>query len=328
MPLTSQIVPYDPEWPVRFETEAARLRSIFGVGRFEIHHVGSTAVPGLAAKPEIDILAVYHGAEISASTDRQLKDLGYRRGGDLTPGHHFFKRDVDGVRTHKLHLIQAFHPKIAHLLTFRDNLRANEVLRSEYEKLKLRLERENVSGIREYLDGKEPFIDAVVLGRPFEDLAKGSAPRPIYVAVEAADQPDIDRLLAISDAVAARLYPGEFRRPLTGRALSHTDASTFVARDASGQALGCAALMDLSDGAVELKRMIVEPEHAGQGVGRALLLAILQAARDRGIRRVLLEVGIRNVEARRLYESAGFRERGPFGRYIDSPIASFMEIAL
>ena len=150
----------------------------------------------------------------------------------------------------------------------------------------------------------------------------------ISVAAELADQPAIQHLLDLSDVIAAGLYPGAFRQSLTAAALARPDISVFVARNASARALGCAALMDMPNGAAELKRMIVEPEYAGQGVGRALLLAILQAARDRGIRCVLLEVGIRNVEARRLYESAGFRERGPFGRYIDSPIASFMEIAL
>ncbi len=328
MPLTSQIAPYDPEWPDRFEKEAARLRSVFAIGRFEIHHVGSTAVPGLAAKPEIDILAIYHGAEISASTEQQLKDLGYRRGGDLTPAHHFFKRDVDGVRTHKLHVIKASHPKIAHLLTFRDKLRVNEVLRGEYEQLKLRLERENISGIREYLDGKEPFIDAIVAGGSFDHVANGLATMTIDVAVVAADQAEIDRLLALSDAVALRLYPGAFRQPLTAAALARPDISVFVARDDAGRALGCAALVDLLEGVAELKRMIVDPDHAGQGVGRALLLAVLQVAKERGIHSVLLEVGIRNVDARRLYESVGFRDRGPFGRYEQTPIATFMQIDL
>ncbi|MCZ8177639.1 MAG: GNAT family N-acetyltransferase [Rhizobium sp.] len=87
-------------------------------------------------------------------------------------------------------------------------------------------------------------------------------------------------------------------------------------------------MVDLSDGTAELKRMIVDPEHAGQGIGRALLLAILQAARERGIPAVLLEVGIRNIEARRLYESVGFRDRGPFGTYCQTPIATFMEMDL
>lgn len=328
MPLTNQIAPYDPEWPDCFQKEAVRLKSVFGSGRFEIHHIGSTAVPGLAAKPEIDILAVYHEVEISPSTEQQLKDLGYRRGGDLTPGHHFFKRDVDGVRTHKLHVIKASHPKIAHLLTFRDTLRANNALRSQYEQLKLRLERENTSGIREYLDGKEPFIDAIVAGGSVHHVANGLATTTVDVAVEAADQAEIDKLLALSDAVAARLYPGEFRRPITGNALADTEAIMFVARNEAGLALSCAALLDLGNGAAELKRMIVDPEHTGKGVGRSLLRAILQEARERGISTILLEVGIHNVAARRLYEQVGFRDRGPFGHYRQTPIATFMEIDL
>ncbi|MGC4410202.1 GNAT family N-acetyltransferase [Rhizobium rosettiformans] len=150
----------------------------------------------------------------------------------------------------------------------------------------------------------------------------------LLTAVEPADQPEIQRLLDLSDAVAARLYPGAFRQSLTAARLALPSVTLFVARDAFGQALGCAALMDLSDGVVELKRMIVDPVHAGKGVGRSLLSAILQAARERGLRSVVLEVGIRNVAARRLYESLGFRDRGPFGNYRQTPIATFMQIDL
>lgn len=148
----------------------------------------------------------------------------------------------------------------------------------------------------------------------------------LVIDVEPADQPEIQRLLGLSDAVAARLYPGAFRQSLTAASLALPSVALFVARDASGQALGCAALVDLSDGTAELKRMIVDPDHARRGVGRSLLLAILQAARAQGIRSVLLEVGIRNVEARRLYESVGFRDLGPFGSYEQTPIATFMQI--
>ncbi|MFN3502722.1 MAG: GNAT family N-acetyltransferase [Allorhizobium sp.] len=150
----------------------------------------------------------------------------------------------------------------------------------------------------------------------------------LLIAVEPADQPEIQRLLDLSDAVAARLYPGAFRQSLTAARLALPSVTLFVARDAFGQALGCAALMDLSDGVVELKRMIVDPVHAGKGVGRSLLSAILQAARERGLRSVVLEVGIRNVAARRLYESLGFRDRDPFGNYRQTPIATFMQIDL
>jgi putative acetyltransferase len=153
-------------------------------------------------------------------------------------------------------------------------------------------------------------------------------PLSLVVAIEPPDQPAVATLLALSDAVAARLYPGAFRQPLNPATLSRPDFTLFVARNTQGQALGCAALLDLADGTGELKRMIVDPDHAGQGVGRHIVTAILQSARQRALRAVLLEVGIRNVEARRLYEHAGFRDRGPFGRYEQTPIATFMEITL
>lgn len=154
------------------------------------------------------------------------------------------------------------------------------------------------------------------------------SPRSCVVAIELPNQPEIQHLLDLSDAVAARLYPGAFRLPLNAVSLDRSDVVLLVARNPSGRALGCAALMELPDGTAELKRMIVDLDHAGQGVGRSLLLAILQAAKERGILSLLLEVGIRNVEARRLYESLGFRDRGPFGSYEQTPIATFMQIDL
>jgi len=108
------------------------------------------------------------------------------------------------------------------------------------------------------------------------------------VATEPADQAEIQRLLALSDSVAARLYPGAFRQPLKADTLGRPGVALFVARDQTARALGFAALLDLSDGTAELKRMIVDPDYAGQGVGRSLLLAILQAARERGFTAVLL----------------------------------------
>ncbi|MDQ0422532.1 putative acetyltransferase [Peteryoungia aggregata LMG 23059] len=150
----------------------------------------------------------------------------------------------------------------------------------------------------------------------------------VQVSAEPADQPDIQRLLDLSDAVAARLYPGAFRQPLTAASLARPGVTLFVARDGQAWALGCAALFDLADGTAELKRMIVDPDHAGRGVGHSLLQAVLHQAASSGFAQILLEVGIRNVEARRLYERAGFRDRGPFAAYRQTPIATFMQIDL
>ena len=162
MPLTSSITPYNPRWPQQFEEEAARLRPALGAGLIAMHHVGSTSVPDLAAKPEIDVLVVMNDVDQVDDLDKALRSLEYRRGGDLSPGHLFFKRDRGGVRTHKVHVCRLGHPKINEMLRFRDHLRANETVRAEYQALKLGLEAKNETGITEYLAGKAPFIEAVL----------------------------------------------------------------------------------------------------------------------------------------------------------------------
>lgn len=167
MALTSQISDYDDQWPCLFEAEKTRLKKIFDAKSVEIHHVGSTAVPGLAAKPEIDLLVVVsdHGAE--ARIDQAMASLGYIRGKNLSEGHHFYRRDVGGVRTHKVHVCLRQHWQISRMLRFRDMLRLNEDLRQEYQNLKLELESANKHGIKEYLARKAPFIDALVGPPPY-----------------------------------------------------------------------------------------------------------------------------------------------------------------
>ncbi|MBR0962059.1 GrpB family protein [Bradyrhizobium japonicum] len=162
MPLTSPIKPYDPTWPQQYAAEEARLKPIFSSALIGIHHVGSTAVPELAAKAEIDVLAVVRSDSGLEDWSRSLATLGYRRGGDLSAGHHFFKRDVNGARTHKLHVCLDGHGQIARMLKFRDHLRQHAGDRSRYQDLKLRLERENSSGIRQYLIAKDPFIQDIL----------------------------------------------------------------------------------------------------------------------------------------------------------------------
>ena len=163
MPLTSAIIDYDERWPRLFEEEAARLRPVFGEACVDLHHVGSTAVVGLAAKPEIDILVVVSDTENLDHWQAALLNLGYRRGGDLMDGHHFFKRDVGGKRTHKLHVCGFGHPQILRMLRIRDHLSSNAEDREAYEALKLRLEQENRTGIGEYLEGKTPFLNELYL---------------------------------------------------------------------------------------------------------------------------------------------------------------------
>ena len=148
----------------------------------------------------------------------------------------------------------------------------------------------------------------------------------LTVRVESPLQEAVAALLAQSDAVAARLYPGEPRRPITTGSLARPGVRVLVARGApDGSALGCCALLDRGDGTVELKRMIVDEAARGRGVGAALLDAAGSEAQRLGARSVLLEVGTRNIAAQALYRRGGFTPREAFAPYIPSPISIFLE---
>lgn len=148
-----------------FASEKERIQAAFGPELVCIYHVGSTAVPGLAAKPEIDLLVKVSQHREEANVAKMMKLLGYVRGKDLSQGHHFYRRDADGMRTHKVHVCPKGHFQIARMLRFRDLLRADEALRQRYQDLKLQLEEANEHGIKEYLAQKAPFIDSI-LGPP------------------------------------------------------------------------------------------------------------------------------------------------------------------
>lgn len=162
MPLTSRISVYDARWPAQFAAESKRLAAAFGSELVAIHHIGSTAVPGLSAKPEIDVLVEVSNHWAEPERDRILTTLGYVRGKDLYAGHHFYRRNIEGVRTHKLHVCFSGHPQVERMLRFRDLLRQDATLRQRYQDLKLGLEASNTLGIAEYLQKKAPFIDALV----------------------------------------------------------------------------------------------------------------------------------------------------------------------
>ncbi|WP_137819628.1 GrpB family protein [Pseudomonas sp. 2FG] len=162
MALTSKILPYDSSWPARFLAAKQQIAIAFGAELIGIHHVGSTAVPGLAAKPEIDILVEVSEHLNEPSRQNVMGGLGYVRGSDLSEGHHFYRRDVDGVRTHKIHICITGHSQIGRMLRFRERLRRDPAIRQRYQELKLELETSNTGGIGEYLARKAPFIDEVM----------------------------------------------------------------------------------------------------------------------------------------------------------------------
>ncbi len=132
-----RLSPYDPDWPGRFERERALLQEAIGewvVGG--IHHVGSTAVPGLEAKPIIDILVGVRDLDESRACFEPLARLGYLYAPYLPDEMHWFCKPDPSRRTHHLHLVPAGSRRYEEEPAFRDRLRADPTAAGEYAALK------------------------------------------------------------------------------------------------------------------------------------------------------------------------------------------------
>lgn len=160
-----RIVSYDPEWPARFEEERAKLEAAIGPGVVGgIHHVGSTAVPGLDAKPIIDILVGVKDLESSRACFDSLAALGYLYAPYRSEEMHWFCKPDPRHRTHHLHLVPVGSRRYEEELTFRDRLRANPALASEYADLKRNLASRFRDDREGYTDAKSEFISRALGG--------------------------------------------------------------------------------------------------------------------------------------------------------------------
>ncbi len=138
------------------------------------------------------------------------------------------------------------------------------------------------------------------------------------------NRPDVEELLAESDAYSAALYPPEARYSVDAAFLARPQVRFFLAR-LNNHAVGCGALVLGADGIGELKRVVVREAARGRGVGRRLINTIeAEASRER-IHTIRLETGPQNHAALALYLRQGYRRCGPFGRYLPGPHSVFME---
>jgi GrpB-like predicted nucleotidyltransferase (UPF0157 family) len=180
------IVPYDPAWAEMFAREKACLEDAIGEWTVRIEHVGSTAVPGLAAKPVIDIGVSLRSFRDALLCITPLVELGYRCMGEFgLPGRIFFRKvtdnplpgqTFDGVaRTHQVHMYEEGHwEDVAHIL-FRDWLRTHPETAREYEALKRELAAKH-NDVNEYAEAKSGFVRGVL------NQARRASKPPIVIA--------------------------------------------------------------------------------------------------------------------------------------------------
>jgi GrpB-like predicted nucleotidyltransferase (UPF0157 family) len=177
---------YDPRWPAMFEEERERLQVAIGQWVADIQHVGSTSIPGIAAKPIIDI-AVHLRSLADALyciTPLRLR-LGYECLGEFgIPGRIYFRKPTpsplpgqshDGVgRTHQIHMYELDHDQYEKQIVFRDYLRAHPGAAGAYEELKRELAVRHATSIEAYAHAKSDFVQSIL-----RSAAVALSPSPI-----------------------------------------------------------------------------------------------------------------------------------------------------
>ena len=156
-----KLLDYDTDWPKKFETQAERIAGALGRAALRIEHVGSTSVPGLAAKPIVDILVVVPDSADETAYLPQLEAAGYvLRVREPDWNEHRMLRTPD--RDAHIHIYSAGCPEIRRVLVFRDRLRRNQDDRRRYEQMKRELAAKEWADMNAYADAKTEVIESII----------------------------------------------------------------------------------------------------------------------------------------------------------------------
>lgn len=155
-----EVVPHNPRWRDAFAAEAQQVAAALGENVVAIHHVGSTAIPNIYAKPVIDLLVEVRDVNEVDGRTPSMRALGYEVLGEYgIPGRRFFRKDNrEGIRTHNIHAFEAGSAEVGRHMTFRDYMIAHPSDAQRYSELKRRLAEEHPQSLDGYMDGKDGFI--------------------------------------------------------------------------------------------------------------------------------------------------------------------------
>ena len=156
-----EVVPHNPEWHDVYQLESQRIINALDDNVVAVHHIGSTAIAGIYAKPIIDILVEVK--DLSLLDSHSATQLGYEAMGEfgIRERQFFVKYDLDGVRTHHIHIYKAGSPQVARHIAFRDYMRFHPESAQEYSSLKRELAAKYPQNIDKYMDGKDGFIKLI-----------------------------------------------------------------------------------------------------------------------------------------------------------------------
>ncbi|KAB1197039.1 MULTISPECIES: GrpB family protein [Haloferax] len=160
---TVELVSHDPAWHDASDCEVERLRSLLETDVLGFEHVGSTAIPGIAAKPVVDLLSVVSDLDEADHLVAELEAAGYEeRPDDGVPDRRFFARGPPSRRTHYLSVTERGSDCHREQVTFRDSLRQEPKLAAEYDRLKRELADDYPDDRASYTAGKSSFVQSVL----------------------------------------------------------------------------------------------------------------------------------------------------------------------
>jgi GrpB-like predicted nucleotidyltransferase (UPF0157 family) len=158
-----EVVPHNPLWRDAFEEEAKHVAAALGDTVAAIHHIGSTAIPKIYAKPVVDLLVEVRDITEVDGRSSAMASFGYDVMGEYgIPGRRYFRKDnQEGIRTHHIHAFEAGSAEVTRHLAFRDYMIAHPEDAQRYSELKRKLAKEHPQSIDRYMDGKEGFIKEI-----------------------------------------------------------------------------------------------------------------------------------------------------------------------
>lgn len=154
------VVPHDPTWSAKFSVEAIKLRQALGGLVIAIHHIGSTSIAGIHAKPVIDILVEVNAIDDADASRDSIANLDYEIMGEygISGRRYYRKHNKFGGREFNVHVFAAGSAHIERHIAFRDFMKAHSKFAAEYSELKLRLAHAHPHSIDGYMDGKDTFV--------------------------------------------------------------------------------------------------------------------------------------------------------------------------
>ena len=153
-----EVLEFDPKWIERFNSEKLLITECLGKLVVKIHHIGSTSVSGLAAKPIIDIIIEVGSLSTLDSYKSEIELIGYEAMGEFgISGRRYYLKGGSN-KSHQMHAFKSGDVNVKRHIAFRDYLKTHPVVAREYEKLKIQLARTCNNDIEQYCDGKDEFI--------------------------------------------------------------------------------------------------------------------------------------------------------------------------